>query len=54
MFVIIECNPDERGADSVLGVFGVFATEESARMLLEDMRDDDPAIGNGWTYMEVK
>jgi hypothetical protein len=53
MFVIIECDPNDRGADAIIGVYGVVATEESAQMLLADMRDDDPNTGNGWTYMEV-
>ena len=53
MFVIIECNPDERGADSVLGVWGMFYTEDEVLDALANMRDDDPEYGNGWTYMDV-
>lgn len=54
MFTIIECNPDERGSYSVLGVWGLFATEEEALDVLADMRDDDPETGDGWTYMEIR
>lgn len=54
MFVIIACDPDERGADSVQHVFGVFDTEQDTLDVLADMRDDNGDVGNGWTYMEVQ
>lgn len=53
MFVIIECDPNDRGADAIVRVYGIYDTPSEALDILTSMRDDDPETGNGFTYMEV-
>lgn len=54
IYVIIKCDPRECGADSVKAVYGTYETEDEALEVLAGMRDDDPELGNGWTYFEVQ
>ena len=53
MFVIVCCDPDEYGADSVRSVYHGGDTLEETLEILAEMRDDDPEYGKGYTYMEV-
>ena len=53
-WTVVECNPDERGADAVLGAMEFFRTEAEALAFLADVRDDDPTTGNGWTTLCVR
>lgn len=53
MFVIVCCDPEEYGADSVRNVHCGGSTLEETLDILSEMRDDDPDYGNGYTYMEV-
>lgn len=50
---IVQCDPDESGADSVRQVIGLFDTEDEALDILANIRDDDPDTGDGWTYMPI-
>ena len=52
-WTVVECNPDERGADSVLQAYEFFRTEGEALSFLAAARDDDPKYGNGWTTLRV-
>lgn len=52
-WTVVECNPDERGADAVLGAMEFFRTEGEALDFLANVRDDDPETGNGWTVLRV-
>jgi len=53
MFVIVCCDPDERGADSVCAVYLVGDNLAETLDILAEMREDDP-YGKGWAYMEVQ
>jgi len=53
-WTVIECLPDERGADAVIGALGFFGTEAEALAFLADVRDDDPDRGDGWTIIPVR
>lgn len=53
MWTVVECNPDERGADAVFGARGLFSTEEDALAYLADIRNDDPDTGDGWTTCAI-
>ena len=53
MWTVIECNPDERGADALVGARGLFRTEEEALAYLAEIRNDDPDTGDGWTTCPI-
>lgn len=53
MFVIIACIEDERGADSIIGVYWGGDDEAETLEILAEMRDDNADNGRGYTYMEV-
>ncbi len=53
MWTVIECYPDERGADAVFGARGLFNTEEDALEHLANTRNDDPDTGDGWTTCPI-
>lgn len=53
MWTVVECNPDERGADALFGARGLFSTEEEAIVYLTDIRNDDPETGDGWTTCPI-
>jgi hypothetical protein len=53
-WTVVQCNPDERGADAVLGAMEFFLTEAEALAFLANVRDDDPTTGNGWTTLCVR
>lgn len=52
-WTVVECDPNERGADAVLGAMEFFRTEGEALDFLAIVRDDDPETGNGWTVVRV-
>jgi hypothetical protein len=52
-WIVVQCDPSECGADSVMRCFGVFDSEDVAAKMLADIRDDDPDFGDGWTCVEV-
>ena len=53
-WTVVECDPDERGADAVLGAMEFFFTEAEALAFLANVRDDDPITGNGWTTLCIR
>lgn len=53
MFVIVACIEDERGADSVIGVYYASDDEAETLEILAEMRDDNADNGRGYTYMKV-
>lgn len=53
-WTVVECNPNERGADAIIGAFEVFYREEDALEFLANIRDDDPEMGNGWTTVRLR
>ncbi len=53
MFVIIVCDPNECGADSVISVYHASNDEAETLEILAEMRDDNADSGRGYTYMEV-
>lgn len=53
-WTVVECSPDQTGADAVRRAYGLFATEDDALAFLADIRDDNPDTGDGWTTAEVR
>lgn len=52
-WAVVECVPEERGADAVKRAYGLFDTEQEALDMLAEMRDDNPDTGDGWTTTPV-
>jgi hypothetical protein len=53
-WIVVQCDPDECGADAVQRCIGLFDDEDSALLFLADVRYDDPDTGSGWTCMCVE
>lgn len=53
-WTLIQCDPEERGADAIIRAVAFFRTEGEALDFLADVRDDDPETGNGWTILRVQ
>jgi hypothetical protein len=53
-WTVVECEPNQRGADAIIRSYGVFASEDEALDFLAEIRDDDPVTGNGWTTLAIR
>ena len=52
-WTVVECAPDEYGADAIIRAHGLYDTERDALDALTEMRTDDPDTGDGWTITAV-
>jgi hypothetical protein len=54
-WTVVECYPNEKGADAIFRVYGVWRTEEEALDYLAECRDDDGAAdGDAWTTVRIR
>jgi hypothetical protein len=52
---VVECYPNEKGADAIFRAHGVWRTEEEALDYLAECRDDDGAAdGDAWTTVRIR
>jgi hypothetical protein len=52
-WTVVECAPDEYGADAVIRAHGLYDTEQDALDALAEMRTGDPDTGWWWTTTAV-
>lgn len=53
-WTVIECDPNERGADAIIQAHGIWRTADEALNYLADCRDDDGDTGDGWTMVRIQ